>query len=148
MGNATSPSIVVPAGWRDLWAVRRVENVCFSGDAWPLADILAVLVWPGIIRLKAVLGTDLVGFVSAEERNRVGWITTLGVVPGYRRRGIGQVLLVACEDRLNSHRVQLCVRRSNISAQQLYLQAGYRQVDVWARYYRGGEDALVMEKGR
>lgn len=148
MGNTTTPFIVVPASWRDLWAVRRVENLCFNDDAWPLPDIMAVLVWPGIIRLKAAIGTTLVGFASAETRGRVGWITTLGVLPDYRRKGIARFLLLKCENYLNSQRVQLCVRRSNISAQQLYLQMDYRQIDVWKRYYRGGEDALVMEKDR
>lgn len=148
MGNASSPFIIVPAGWRDVWAVRRVERLCFEDDAWPLPDIIMVLIWPGIICLKAVVGPELVGFGSAEERGRVGWITTLGVIPAYRRRGVARALLAQCEDQLKANRIQLCVRRTNTSAQQLYLQTGYRQVDVWKRYYRGGEDALVMEKDR
>jgi ribosomal-protein-alanine N-acetyltransferase len=125
-----------------------VEKLCFQEDSWPLMDIIAVLTWPGIIRLKALVGPELVGFASAEERSRVGWITTLGVLPDYRRQGIARALLAQCEAQLKTARIRLCVRRGNLSAQQLYLQTGYRQVDIWTRYYRGGEDAFVMEKDR
>ena len=45
-------------------------------------------------------------------------------------------------------RIRLCVRRSNEAAKRLYLETGYYQIDVWPHYYRGGEDAIVMEKGR
>ena len=90
----------------------------------------------------------MVGFAAAEVRSEVGWITTIGVVPAYRRRGIARALLAACEEQLSNPRIRLCVRRSNYTAQALYLQQGYRQVDIWARYYRGNEDAIVMEKSR
>jgi ribosomal-protein-alanine N-acetyltransferase len=70
------------------------------------------------------------------------------VLPEYRRRGIARELLRTCEAGIRGGRVRLCVRRDNLAAQRLYLESGYIQVEVWPRYYRGGEDALVMEKGR
>ncbi len=151
MTDPTVPSLdftIVPAGWRDLWTVNRVEKACFGEDAWPLIDILMVLFVPGVVRLKVLVGEQVVGFAAAEERNDGGWITTIGVIPAFRRRGIARVLLQACEGRVRCSGVRLCVRRDNLGAQELYLQSGYQQVEVWKRYYRGGEDALVMEKRR
>ena len=145
--NNPSPAIL-PAGLRDLRQVARVERECFLDDAWPLIDIITVLILPGIIRLKAELDDRAVGFAAGEYRSSVGWITTIGVIPDYRRRGIARILLAACEERLSTSRIRLCVRRSNYAAQFLYQQQDYRQVDIWPRYYRGGEDALVMEKSR
>ena len=142
------PADILPVGLRDLRQVVRVERECFLSDAWPWIDILSVLVFPGIIRWKAVVADQVVGFAAAEVRGGVGWITTIGVVPAYRRRGIARALLAACEDRLSTPRIRLCVRRSNHGAQILYQQRAYRQVDIWPRYYRGGEDAIVMEKSR
>jgi ribosomal protein S18 acetylase RimI-like enzyme len=139
---------LLSAGWRDLRQVMRVEKLCFLDDAWPLIDILAVLTLPGVVRIKAVTGEDIAGFVSAEDRSGYGWITTIGVIPAYRRQGIARALLVACEDQIRLERIRLCVRRSNLGAQRLYREFGYAQVDVWPRYYRGGEDALLMEKSR
>ena len=142
------PAAILPVGWRDLRQVVRVERECFRDDAWPLVDILAVLVIPGIVRLKAVVSDQIVGFAAAEVRSGVSWITTIGVIPAHRRRGIARAMLAACEEQLSTERIRLCVRRSNLVAQFLYQQQAYRQVDTWPRYYRGGEDAIVMEKNR
>jgi ribosomal-protein-alanine N-acetyltransferase len=143
------PSIsILTAGWRDLRAVNRLEHSCFGDDAWPLLDVLGVLLVPGIVRYKALAGDDIAGFVAGEMREGAGWITTLGVDPQYRRRGIARTLLSTCEAALAAPRVRLCVRTTNLAAQTLYLDSGYRKVDTWRRYYRGGEDAFVMEKGR
>jgi len=40
----------------------------------------------------------------------------------------------------------LSVRRSNLGAQTLYFERGYTHIEVWERYYEGGEDAFVLEK--
>ena len=42
--------------------------------------------------------------------------------------------------------MRLTLRRSNLGARRLYDLAGYQQIDVWNRYYRNGEDGVVMEK--
>ncbi len=147
----------MPAGWRDLGPVRRIEQECFGDDAWPLLDILAVLTLPGVVRLKAVFpangsppeGAEVVaGFVAGEIKGaeRTGWINTIGVSQAYRRQGIALAMLRACEQQLGTGRVRLCVRQSNLGALLLYWNTGYHQVDVWKRYYQGGEDALVLEK--
>ncbi|MBI4769149.1 MAG: GNAT family N-acetyltransferase [Chloroflexi bacterium] len=68
--------------------------------------------------------------------------------PAYRRQGLGERLLRACEVLLDVPRVRLSVRAGNAPAIRLYERLGYRQVQIWPRYYAGGEDGLVMEKER
>jgi N-alpha-acetyltransferase 10/11 len=139
---------IQPASIRDLGALRRLEHVCFDKDAWPLLDLIAVLTWPDVIRLKAVDDGEMIGFIAGDPRPSQGavWIATLGVDPGYRRRGIGLELLQACEEQVQLPRVKLTVRISNDGAISLYKKAGYRTVDIWKQYYNDGEDGLVMEK--
>lgn len=139
---------IQPASIRDLGALRRLEHVCFDKDAWPLLDLIAVLTWPDVIRLKAVDDGEMIGFIAGDPRPSQGavWIATLGVDPGYRRRGIGLELLQACEEQVQLPRVKLTVRISNDGAISLYKKAGYRTVDSWKQYYNDGEDGLVMEK--
>ena len=136
------------ASLRDLGALRKLEHACFEKDAWPLLDLMAVLTWPDIIRLKAVEDGQMIGFVAGDPRhsNGVAWIATIGVDPRYQRRGIGRALLEACEAQIKSPRVKLTVRMSNSGAVSLYEKEGYRTVDVWKGYYNDGEDGLVMEK--
>jgi ribosomal protein S18 acetylase RimI-like enzyme len=80
--------------------------------------------------MKAMIGEEVVGFVFGDRRRRqkVGWIASIGVHPDMRRKGIGYL------------------RPSNLGAKQLYLKAGYVEVDHWDRYYANGEDAIIMEK--
>ena len=137
-----------PANIRDLGALRRLENACFEKDAWPLLDLIAVLTWPEVIRLKAVEDGTMVGFIAGDPRSSqaLAWIATIGVDPGYQRRGIGRALLRACEAQIKLPRVRLTVRISNDGAISLYEQEGYRTCDIWKEYYNDGEDGLVMEK--
>ena len=50
------------------------------------------------------------------------------------------------KERVKVPRMRLSVRKSNERAISLYERRGYVQVGQWPRYYRGGEDALIMEK--
>ena len=139
---------IQPANLRDLSALRRLEHVCFEDDAWTLLDLMAILTWPEVIRLKAVEAGEMVGFVAGDPRpaQDAGWIATIGVDPRYQHRGIGRALLRACEDRMKFSRAKLTVRISNDNAIALYEQEGYRTIDIWKQYYKDGEDGLVMEK--
>lgn len=143
-----SSAIVQPATWRDLSALRYLEQVCFPMDAWPLWDLIGVLTFPNVLRLKAVSDERMVGFIAADIRRDQGlaWIATLGVLPEHRRQGIGAALLAACEERLEVSCIRLSVRASNQPAIHLYEHFGYQPYGTWPRYYNDGEDALVLEK--
>jgi ribosomal-protein-alanine N-acetyltransferase len=139
---------IIPASIRDLNALRKLERLCFEKDAWPLFDLIAVLTFPDIVRLKGVEDGQMVGFVAGDPRPSQGfsWIATIAVLPVYRRKGIGRALLQACEAQLRTPRVKLSVRASNQAAIHLYEQEGYLTTDLWKSYYNDGENAIVMEK--
>ncbi|MBE3066729.1 MAG: GNAT family N-acetyltransferase [Chloroflexi bacterium] len=141
---------ILRATLRDLGPLRRIEQACFLKDAWPLLDLIAVLTWPDVVRLKAVEDGQMIGFIAGDPRpsEHLAWIATVGVLPEYQRRGIGRALLQECEKRLTQPTIRLCVRVSNESAIRLYQQESYLSVDTWREYYNDKENALVMEKIR
>src|SRR5512135_113012 len=141
---------IVAATVLDLNALNKLERACFGNDAWPMLDLIAVLTFPDIVRLKVVEDGRMIGFVAGDMHNPdgLGWIATIGIDPEYRRRGYGRELLRACEAKLRSPRIRLSVRASNEGAIRLYEQEGYQRVDVWQAYYNDGEAAVVMEKQR
>jgi len=143
-----SPAAIQPATLRDLNDLRRLEKACFTHDAWPLLDLIAVLTLSTVVRLKAVADDTMVGFIAGDIRRsqNLAWIATLGVLPAYQHRGIGRALLEACEAALPVPRVRLSVRVDNKPAIHLYQRNGYQRVGLWPRYYSGGVDALILEK--
>jgi len=141
---------ILPASLLDLNGLRRLEHACFLEDSWPLLDLIAVLTYTDVIRLKATNGNKMIGFIAADPRPSEGiaWIATLGVEPEYRGQGIARALLRECERRIKQPRIRLCVRTSNQAAIRLYQREGYLEMDTWLKYYNDGESALVMEKIR
>lgn len=131
----------------DLLDLQRLSKRCFARDAWPWLDMLAALITPGAVRLKALLDERTVGYVIGDRRApELGWIASIAVHPTARRRGIGTALLQAAEQALSTPRVRLALRPSNRAALNLYRRQGYETVERWPDYYRDGEQALVMEK--
>lgn len=141
---------IASASVLDLNALTRLERDCFGRDAWSFLDLIAVLTFPDVVRLKVVEDGRMVGFAAGDPHPSEGlsWIATIGVAPDFRRRGIGRQLLRACEARLKTPRLRLSVRASNGGAIRLYEQEGYERVEVWQHYYKDGEAAIVMEKNR
>jgi ribosomal protein S18 acetylase RimI-like enzyme len=139
---------IEPASLHDLGALRHLEQICFPKDAWPLLDLVSVLTFRGVIRLKAVSEKQMIGFIAGDVKRMEGvaWIATVGVLPEFRGRGIGSALLQACEAQIPVSRIRLCVRPSNDVAIRLYERFGYTKVGEWTKYYQDGEPALVMEK--
>lgn len=136
------------ANLMDLGALRHLENVCFGNDAWPLLDLIAVLTWPDVIRLKATESGEMIGFIAGDPRQSNGavWIATIAVDPRFRRRGIGSALMLECERRVSMPVIKLTARISNQGAIRMYESLGYRTSDIWRAYYSDGEDGLVMSK--
>ncbi len=139
---------IIKASILDLNALRKLEQESFEKDAWPLLDLIAVLTFPQVVRLKAVEDGQMVGFVAGDPHpiDGWGWIATIAVDQRYRRLGIGRALLQACESQLGVPRSRLTVRISNQVAVSMYEKEGYATTDIWKAYYNDGEDGIVMEK--
>ncbi len=139
---------IAKASILDLNALRKIEQENFGKDAWPLLDLIAVLTFNDVIRLKAVEDDQMVGFVAGDPHpsDGWGWISTIAVDSRYRRRGIGLALLHSCESKLGVPQSRLTVRISNQSAITMYEKDGYKTREIWKAYYNDGEDGIVMEK--
>jgi [ribosomal protein S18]-alanine N-acetyltransferase len=90
----------------------------------------------------------IVGLIGSWIMADEAHITTIAVREAYRRRGIGELLIIsAIELALELHCtiVTLEVRITNTGAQQLYLKYGFTQVGLRKGYYTDNrEDAMVM----
>jgi ribosomal-protein-alanine N-acetyltransferase len=132
----------------DLAAVHAIERASFAVP-WPddayrnelRSNRLASYV-------VARAGDDVVGFAGLWVMVDEAHVTTFAVDPRWRRRGVGERLLLSLLDlalaRL-AREATLEVRLSNVPARRLYEKYGFRPVGIRPRYYSdNGEDALIM----
>ena len=76
-------------------------------------------------------------------------LTTIGVAPEHRRRGLAGRLLKHLDEVLRVKGISTIVlelRVGNFGARNLYSDAGYSIVNRIAKYYSDGEDCFLMVK--
>ncbi len=90
----------------------------------------------------------LVGFVGVWYQAGDAHIVSIAVREEYRRRGLGELLLIGAVEmavRRGQQVVTLEVRASNDAAQALYRKYGFTQTGLRRRYYADNhEDAVIM----
>ena len=136
---------VAAATLHDAPRVRELARLSGSGFE-PEAELARS--WATLWVARAEGATEAVGFAlvwrAADERH----VLDLAVDPGWRRRGIGRLLLDAILEEGRAARARLVLleaRASNGAAVALYRSAGFFVTDVRRAYYSdNGEDAVVM----
>ncbi len=76
-------------------------------------------------------------------------IITIDVAPGFRRLGVGRLLMGQIEDRIKgmgADWLRLEVAENNSAAREFYLGLGFLALGRIPDYYQGSVDAIVMEK--
>jgi ribosomal-protein-alanine N-acetyltransferase len=132
----------------DLPAVHVIERASFH-TPWPddayRSEILTNRLASYVV---ARVGEEVAGFAGLWVMVDEAHITSFAVDPRWRRRGIGERLLLGLLDLAVARRAReatLEVRLSNMPARRLYEKYGFRPVGIRPRYYsNNGEDALIM----
>ena len=135
----------------DIQGVFNISNSCFS-TPWSLDSIKSELNNP-LAKYIVAVDKDLdlvVGFIGAWIVVGEASITNIAVDKNYRKIGIGNKLLESlinlCSD-LNCTLINLEVRESNLTAQNLYKKHGFIIDGVRKGYYEDNkEDAILMTK--
>jgi len=140
---------ILPAAPEHIPRIHAIETQSFA-TSWTPAQLKLYLTTSGCVLLIAVEGAEIVGYLCFDSVLDEGNIANLAVAPEHRRRGIGQKLLRAAEDRgrgLGLRFLNLEARKSNAAAVALYEKLGYRRVGLRKEYYVNPiEDAVLMTK--
>ncbi len=156
------PEIIVPAPPahyeirlltdKHLKEVLKLNLRCFkAGENYTKYTFSYLLNEPKTLSYRIVTPSEqIVAFVFVmTNTDGTGHITTIGVAPEHRRRGLANKLLRHTEEALqkrNINTVMLEVRVSNLPAQNLYREFGYATVQRLVGYYNNGEDGFLMVK--
>lgn len=158
--SSSLPYLIEPMTAADVEEVLAIERATFrfpwSWQAFDSELALPYTVW----RVARPAGRGrgdrnrldpVVGYAGLQVILDEGHIMNVAVHPDYRRRGIGELLLLDLYDQTRARavlRFTLEVRASNLAAQALYTKYGFRVEGRRVRYYGDGEDALIMWTGR
>lgn len=132
--------------------VLRLNIRCFrEGDNYTKHTFNYLLNEPRTISYRMVTpAEEMVGFAFVMvNENNAAHLTTIGVAPEHRRRGIAVRLLEHLESSLRAREIgtlMLEVRVSNEAAQMLYRRLGFTIVQRIGKYYNNGEDCFLMMK--
>jgi len=132
----------------DIDQVFMIEVASYA-HPWPMSYFIDEITKNSYARyIVAEIGGQIVGYCGMWLMAGEAHISTIAVRPEWRRRGIGELLLVAMLEQaveLGADLATLEVRVSNIAAQSLYQKYGFAKVGLRPHYYSDrGEDALVM----
>jgi ribosomal-protein-alanine N-acetyltransferase len=125
-----------------------IEQVFPEAERFPRSIYADYLRRADAILLVAEVDGVVVGAIAGELDATGGGISTLGVLPEARSRGVGRALATALLDRFSAagvSRVTLGVRADNAIAIALYESLGFVQGRrIPAYYVSDGMDALEM----
>lgn len=132
----------------DVPAVAAVEAATFP-TPWSEDAFRQELTSNAVARyLVAEVDGKVIGFAGAWVILDESHITNIAILDGYRGKGYGRALtsaLMQYLSNLGAAYATLEVRKSNLTAQNLYVPLGFIKLGVRKRYYEdNNEDALLM----
>lgn len=132
----------------DVPAVAAVETATFP-TPWSEDAFRQELTSNAVARyLVAEVDGKVIGFAGAWVILDESHITNIAILDGYRGKGYGRALtsaLMQYLSNLGAAYATLEVRKSNLTAQNLYVSLGFIKLGVRKRYYEdNNEDALLM----
>lgn len=129
----------------DVPEVARLERENFS-QPWSEKAFYDELENPFGVTFVADINGEIAGFLNIRDVCGEIFINNIAVGENFRRKGVGQSLLVSLEER-EFEFITLEVRQSNHGAICLYEKLGYEKVGQRKDFYeKPVEDAILMTK--
>lgn len=134
---------------KHLDALVELEQKSFSVP-WSRDSLASLLKNPAARVFIAEEYGHVFGYIGALVASGEVYITNLAVLPGARRHGVGERLLLVLIEKMraeNAEFITLEVRRSNEAAIALYRKHGFELAGERRGYYtEPAEDALLMTR--
>jgi ribosomal protein S18 acetylase RimI-like enzyme len=130
-------------------ALSRDEIESGLGWSWTETRVARSIANPETNVIVAGPANALVAFGIMSYATEAAHLLLFAVAKGQRRQGVGSVMLAWLESvarEAGVRRVRVECRRGNEAGRNFYGEHGYGEQAIARRYYRGIEDAVVLEK--
>ena len=139
----------------DLPIIHKIETSVYN-TPWTFNFFRIIYYMSKDLFIVATHDDTIIGYTVGEietmgkksDPKRAGHILNIAVKPEFQGKGVGTMLLDEVERLFTEHhvdKVYLEVRESNLVAQKVYKNRGYRYVRTAEKYY-GDEDGFIMSK--
>jgi len=132
---------------KDAEFIAEIERHCFS-TPWTAEQVKSSD--EKTVFFLARVNEKVVGYGGMYTVLDEGYVTNIGVLPEYRRQGIGAKIvnkLIDFSKEKSLSFISLEVRVSNIAAIELYESFGFKEVGIRKNFYHAPkEDALIMTR--
>lgn len=135
--------------------IAAMHRICFT-EYWDAPAVADILTMPGSFgwvaqepAADAAAPPRPAGLILCRVAADEAEVLTIAVLPPYRRRGVGRMLLDAALDtagRAGAEAMFLEAAANNTAALALYSSVGFSQVGLRPRYYGGVIDALILRR--
>lgn len=132
---------------KDAKFIAEIEKHCFS-TPWSIEQVKSSD--SSTVFFLAKIDNNVVGYGGMYTVLDEGYVTNIGVIPQFRRKGIGakivnKLINYSIENSLSF--LSLEVRVSNVAAINLYTSFGFKEVGKRKNFYNAPkEDALIMTR--
>lgn len=149
--NPFQELVFEPMHLDDLQQVLDIENQCFE-NPWSKTYFTLCLKHPRSYEYFYVARREdtVVGYIVFNILHEEAHILNIAVPLACQRQGIGKYLLISALEMIQAdaeREVFLEVAVSNLPAQYLYRQFGFRICGIRKNYYGRSKDAYVFRKG-
>lgn len=135
----------------DLEHIRNIDSVSFGENAYPMFVLRQYLdIADGLMKVAEV-DSKVVGYAIGHHNHEKSetWFLSLGVLPGYRGRKVGENLTNALLQDVrarNTRKVLLTVDPENQTGISIYERLGFEKEQFEHNYYLDNTPRIIMSK--
>ncbi len=126
----------------DIPAVVKIEQECFTAEAWSEESFRYRIGRAGFVSMVALEGAEVIGYIAGSVILDEQYLDSLAVRADCRGRGIATALMKEAFDPGKS--VFLEVRESNLPAISLYKKLGFTEYTIRRNYYDNPTENAIM----
>lgn len=131
-------------GTQDLKHIYFVESSCFNPedteDIKELSSFVSEKNYKTYIATKTISADNsdtILGYLACEIRTSHYYVTSVAVLPKYRKLGIAKRLLKQCFEDMPVNLIMCCdIRSSNVPSQHLFEKNGFKKVRDFESVYQ------------
>ena len=144
--------IIRAAEIEDLQQVKEIDQLLFKEESYPVFALRQLLdITNGLMKVVE-FGKTIVGYAIGHynSEKQEAWFLSLGVMPGYRGRKIGENLtadLIKEVTAMGATSINLTVHPDNKPGINIYEGLGFEAQNTATNYYLDQSPRLIMVKG-